>query len=103
LPGDGSGTREPLDDQLAAVIDDVAAMGVPEWHRLSVPAARRLEDDLFTPEDPPPVSVVRDFGSDGPAGEVPVRVYRDVQRPAPVGVCDHGGGWTLGTLDSGGV
>lgn len=94
--------RDPLDDQVAAVVDEVAAMGVPEWHRLSVPAARRLEAELFTPEDPPPVAVVRDLAFDGPAGEVPVRVYRDAEPPAPAVVFYHGGGWTLGTLDSSG-
>jgi len=94
--------REPLDDQLAAVVADVAAMGVPEWHRLSVPAARRLEAELFTPEDPPPVEAVRDLGFEGPDGEVSVRVYRDVEPPAPTVVFYHGGGWTLGTLDSAG-
>lgn len=109
----------PLDEQLAAVVEDVADLGVPEWSRLSVPAARRLEDELFTPEDPPTVDLVRnlafegpgseDPGADrsnrsggGPTGEVPVRVYRDVEPPAPVVVFYHGGGWTLGTLDSAG-
>jgi acetyl esterase len=92
--------REPLDDELAALVDDLE--GVPAWHRLSVAAARRLEDDLFTPEDPPPVDLVRDLGFAGPAGDVPVRAYRDVDGPAPTVVFYHGGGFTLGTLDSAG-
>jgi acetyl esterase len=92
--------REPLDDDVAALVADLEA--VPAWHRMSVPAARRLEDDLFTPADPPPVAVVRDLGFDGPAGDVPVRLYRDVEGPAPVVVFYHGGGFTLGTLDSAG-
>lgn len=94
-----------LDPELAAVVDRVHAAGVPEWHELSVPAARRVEDQVFTADDPREVAFVRDLAFDGPAGEVSVRVYYDdPQRPAPVVVFYHGGGWTLGTLDSiGGV
>lgn len=94
--------RDPLDDQLTALVSEFDAMAVPAWHRLSVEAARHLEDDLFTPEDPPPVEVVRNLGFEGPDGTVPVRVYRDAEPPAPVVVFYHGGGWTLGGLDSAG-
>lgn len=92
--------REPLDEQLAGVVDELADVGLPEWHRLSIPAARRLEDELFAPERPPAVDLVRNLAFAGPDGEVPVRVYRDAAPPAPVVVFYHGGGWTLGTLDS---
>lgn len=94
-----------LDSDLAAVVDDVRDMGVPEWHQLSVEAARRIEDEVFTPESLPDVAFVRDLAFAGPAGDVPVRVYHDdPAQPAPVVVFYHGGGWTLGTLDSiGGV
>jgi acetyl esterase len=94
-----------LDPDLAAVVDDIRAAGVPEWHQLSVESARRVEDEVFTPEDRREVAFVRDLSFDGPAGDVPVRVYHDdPPEPAPVVVFYHGGGWTLGTLDSiGGV
>lgn len=95
-----------LDPDLAAVVDDVHALGVPEWHQMSVDAARRVEDEVFTPDSLPDVAFVRDLAFDGPAGDVPVRVYHDDpgDQPAPVVVFFHGGGWTLGTLDSiGGV
>jgi acetyl esterase len=94
-----------LDSDLAAVVEDVRAAGVPEWHQLSVEAARRVEDEVFTPDDRLEVAFVRDLAFDGPADDVPVRVYHDdPNQPAPVVVFYHGGGWTLGTLDSiGGV
>ncbi|AHG03708.1 alpha/beta hydrolase [Halobacterium sp. DL1] len=94
-----------LDPELAAVVERVRVAGVPEWHELSVPAARRVEDEVFTAKNPREVAFARDLAFDGPAGEVPVRVYHDdPERPAPVVVFYHGGGWTLGTLDSiGGV
>lgn len=91
-----------LDSELAAVVRDIEATGVPEWHALSVPAARRIEDDVFTSDDQRPVDFVRDLALSGPRGEIPVRVYRDADPPAPVLVFYHGGGWTLGTLDSAG-
>ncbi len=92
--------QAPLDPDLAAVAEEWAHEGVPEWHQLSLERARELEDDLFTPADPPPVEVVRDLSFDGPAGPVDLRLYRDAERPAPGLVFYHGGGWTLGTLDS---
>jgi acetyl esterase len=94
-----------LDDELAGVVADIEATGVPEWHTLSVESARRVEDEVFASDDPRGVPFVRDLAFDGPAGDVPVRIYHDdPERPAPVVVFYHGGGWTLGTLDSiGGV
>ncbi|GAA0509188.1 acetyl esterase [Halorubrum aquaticum] len=95
-----------LDPELAAVVDELETLGLPEWHTLSVEAARRLEDEVFSGEPEPPVESVRDLAFDGPHGEVPVRVYRPADAldpetpPARTLVYFHGGGWTLGTLDS---
>jgi acetyl esterase len=92
-----------LDPELVDVIADVESAGVPAWHRLSVDRARRVEDRVFADDDPREVSFVRDLAFEGPVGEVPVRVYHDDPlQPAPVVVFYHGGGWTLGTLDSAG-
>jgi len=108
---------DELDPELAAVVGEVESLGLPEWHRLSVDAARRVEDEVFSGEDEPAVADVRDLAFDGPHGEVPVRVYRPEaaveaaagggdESAAPDGagvrtlVHFHGGGWTLGTLDS---
>jgi len=92
-----------LDAELTAVVDDIESAGVPAWHRLSVESARRVEDRVFATEDPREVAFVRDLTFAGPRGEVPVRVYHDdPAEPAPVVVFYHGGGWTLGTLDSAG-
>ncbi|MGZ0748608.1 alpha/beta hydrolase [Haloparvum sp. AD34] len=90
-----------LDPQLAAAIDEIEAAGVPEWHQLSVAAARRVEDEVFAGGDVPAVDLVRDLAFDGPHGEVPLRVYRpETTTPTRTLVYFHGGGWTLGTLDS---
>lgn len=114
---------DELDPELAAVVDEIEALGLPEWHELSVDAARRVEDEVFSGDPDPPVADVRDLAFDGPHGEVPVRVYRPEAAIDAAGsrggpgddgddgddgdaagartlVHFHGGGWTLGTLDS---
>jgi acetyl esterase len=90
-----------LDPQLAAVVADVEREGIPPWHALSVEDARRVEDEVFSAEEVPPVARVREFEIPGPAGGIPVRIYRHAASPpAPTLVFYHGGGWVLGTLDS---
>ena len=94
-----------LDPDLAAAIAEIESLGPPAWSDLSVEAARDLEDDLFSGPPEPPVADVRDLAFDGPHGEVPVRVYRpesavDDSAESRALVHCHGGGWTLGTLDS---
>ena len=98
---------DELDPDLAAAIAEIESLGPPAWSDLSVAAARDLEDDLFSGPPEPPVAEVRDLAFDGPYGEVPVRVYRaetalDAADTGPTRalVHFHGGGWTLGTLDS---
>ncbi|MFC7325584.1 alpha/beta hydrolase [Halorubrum rutilum] len=100
---------DELDPELAAVVDEIEALGLPEWHALSVDAARRVEDEVFSGDPEPAVADVRDLAFAGPHGEVPVRVYRPDAAvestgadggPARALVHFHGGGWTLGTLDS---
>ncbi|WP_440006409.1 alpha/beta hydrolase [Halomicrococcus sp. SG-WS-1] len=92
-----------LDPEMAAAIAEIERAGVPPWHSLSVESARRVEDEVFTAEESRPVASVRDLAIPGPGGEIPLRLYRPGETgdgPFPVVVFYHGGGWTLGTLDS---
>ena len=94
---------EPLDPDLADVVAEFEEGGVPPWHTLSVGSARRLEDELFAAGEGPGMATVRDIAVDGPGGDLPLRVYRpevDAEGSLPALVFYHGGGWTLGTLDS---
>jgi acetyl esterase len=63
-------------------------------------ASRRLAHQLPSER----VSERRDFTIAGPAGPVPVRLYRPLSamadEPLPCLVFIHGGGWVLGNLDS---
>lgn len=91
---------DELDSDLEDVIDEIQAAGVPPWHSLSIESARRLEDEVFSSGSGPEMRSVRDLRIDGPDGDVPIRVYRPhAERPSTL-VFYHGGGWTLGTLDS---
>lgn len=89
-----------MDDEMSEAVDRIEATGVPPWHALSVESARRVEDEVFTPDDRRPVEFVRNLSIPGPRGEIPIRVYRPDARDVPVVVFYHGGGWTLGTLNS---
>ena len=89
-----------LDPQARALIDLMVARKVPAVHTLTPAEARRLylERRGFTQPEPPPMAEVRALHTD--AG-LPLRLYRP---PAvglqPVLVYFHGGGWTIGDLDT---
>lgn len=65
-----------------------------------VEVARRKFNELPRREIHPELEV-SDRSVDGPAGPVPIRVYRPpASRVLPVVVFIHGGGWSVGDLDS---
>jgi len=86
-----------MDPDLEAAIE--AMPDVPPWHALSVESARRLEDELFSTALDHDCTV-REFAIAGPGGDLPIRAYRPAEGPLPTLVFYHGGGYTLGTLDS---
>lgn len=92
---------EPHPD-IQAILADFESRGLPPINSLSVDGARQLLEDVFDPpETPEPVGSVREFTIDGPAGDLPVRIYTpDGQTPFPVLVYFHGGGWALGSLET---
>ncbi|WP_277555657.1 alpha/beta hydrolase [Halobaculum limi] len=93
-----------LDPEVREVVADIESLGVPPWHALSVESARHIEDELFTDDTAGtdlPVGRTLDLAISGPDGDdLPLRVYRPEETPAPTLVFFHGGGWCLGTLDS---
>ncbi|MDC3962631.1 alpha/beta hydrolase [Polyangium jinanense] len=80
--------------------------GLPPAHTLSPADARRAyrERRGFTQPDPPAVAEVRDLHADAPHGRIPLRLYRPAGTTTgtglPVLVYYHGGGWTIGDLDT---
>ena len=89
-----------LDPQARALIDLMIERQVPPTHTLTPLQARRvyLERRSFTQPLPPPIGEVRDLQS---AAGTPLRLYRPAQPGVhPVLVYFHGGGWTIGDLDT---
>ena len=93
-----------LDPQAKALLDLIVERGVPPTHTLSPQDARRfyLERRGATQPEPRDLAEVRNLTATGPHGAIALRLYRPAAaaRPAPTLVYYHGGGWTMGNLDS---
>ena len=96
-----------LHPQARALIDLIVERGLPAMHSLAPVEARRFYRDrrAFTQPDAPPMADISALSATGPAGSIPLRFYRPVRRSddastLPVLVYFHGGGWTIGDLDT---
>lgn len=90
----------PLEAVTAAILAQMAEAGAPECHQL--PVAESRAQYTASQSTPPEVEVhsVEDRLVAGPAGGIPVRIYRPHAAPAPVHVHFHGGGWVIGDLQT---
>jgi acetyl esterase len=89
-----------LDPQARALLDLMTERQVPPVHTLSAADARSAYRDRRTFTQPAACELahVRDLQTD--AG-VPLRLYRPTTAPSlPMLVYFHGGGWTIGDLDT---
>ena len=92
-----------LDPQARALIDLMVQRQVPPVHTLAVAQARRLylERRFFTQPEPPAIGKVREVRDLRTDGGLPLRLYRPPGGGiTPVLVYFHGGGWTIGDLDT---
>jgi len=95
-----------IDPQMLAVIERAAQAGLPPYYSLSASEARRLYKETRGALSPPvpEVAAVRALAASGPAGPIPLRLYRGLgaaaEAPLPALVYFHGGGWTIGDLDT---
>jgi len=95
--------RQLLDPEAAAILDKMREAAVPAWHSLDPVAGRRAYSDraMLVAGDTTAVEHVDETTIPGPAGPLGVRIYRpDARGDRPVLVYVHGGGWTLGSLDT---
>jgi len=92
-----------LDPQARALIDLMIEKKIPPAHTLAPDVLRTMyrERRSFTQPEPPGCNV-REFTLPGPAGGLPARLYRHTSAPErlPLLVYFHGGGWTIGDLDT---
>ncbi|MFD8594345.1 alpha/beta hydrolase [Kitasatospora sp. NPDC059646] len=94
----------PLHPQAEAVRAQRAAAGTPPLYTRTLGEARAadLADLRAAAGNPEPVSSVEELTVDGPGGPLPLRVYRPESGDRlPVLLYLFGGGWTLGSLDTG--
>lgn len=92
-----------LEPEIQAALDELLSAGGPPAHELPIALARKgheTETKLFSGpgED---VGEVREVSVPGPAGEIPVRLYRPRGEGRLAAVAYfHGGGWALGSIAS---
>ena len=88
-----------LHPQVAALLERVARSPLPPYHTVSAPVARRIYRDtraVLAPK-PPEVAEARLLATQNFA----LRLYRPVKNEKlPALVYFHGGGWTIGDLDT---
>jgi acetyl esterase len=98
-----------LHPQAKALIDLIEERKLPPMHTLTPVEARVFyrERRGFTQPPAPEVGEVRELSATGPHGAIPLRLYRPLPREGvrsdaalPVLVYYHGGGWTIGDLDT---
>jgi acetyl esterase len=86
--------------QVAALLERVARSPLPPYHTVPAFVARRIYRDTRAAlaPSPPPIAESRLAVFDG---KVAVRIYRPVvEETLPALVFFHGGGWTIGDLDT---
>jgi acetyl esterase len=95
-----------LHPRAKSLLDLIDKGTIPATHTLAPGEARAffLERRALTQPAAPEVAEVRNLDAEVPHGNVPLRLYRplgsDVAALLPVLVFFHGGGWTIGDLDT---
>jgi acetyl esterase len=92
----------PVDPSIRILLDSMAGSDTPDLSDMPVPDARAMMAMLTVVDgEPEPVDDVTTRTIPGPAGDIPVRIYRNPGAGAqPVLVWYHGGGWVIGDLES---
>src|SRR5438270_1125401 len=93
----------PLDPDAQILLDMVKEANRPAFETITPAEARALfmaGRPVLAPE-PMPVAELRDLAIPGPAGAIPVRLYRpSAGGTLPALVFFHGGGWVVGDIES---
>jgi acetyl esterase len=90
----------PVDPQVQALLAAMEAQGAPDISQLSVSQARDMANSFREMQgDLVQVAAVGDRTVPGPAGSLPVRIYRPNGSPRGAIVYFHGGGWVIGNIE----
>lgn len=93
----------PLHPQVQDLMDRRAALGFPDNRDVTPEVARAnaRAGKASIPSDQEPVGEITERTIPGPAGEIPIRIYRPTtDGPHPLIMLFHGGGWVIGDVDS---
>jgi acetyl esterase len=95
----------PLDPQIAEILQLMQQMGAPTLSSGTPEQARAgmrmMTVDMRDPATIVPVGSVSDSTIPGPAGDLPIRVFRpEADGAVPTIVFFHGGGFVIGDLDT---
>lgn len=97
------GSNVTLDQEAIDILKAVKLAGIPEWHSLTAVEGRKLYQErvrLFA-QEPTQLFEVDDLSIPAPGRNIKLRRYRpNKSNLMPVLIYLHGGGWTLGDLDS---
>lgn len=95
-----------LHPQTQGLLAFIKSLNRPELCDMAVADARTVYRDgrFYTQPEPPEVGQISSHSVPGPLGPIPVRSYRPLgsrdDAVLPVLVYLHGGGWTIGDLDT---
>jgi acetyl esterase len=91
-----------LDTQAQKLLDAAKAAGLAPPYQLSPSEAReRMRATFISPGAPLDVAMVQDTIVPGPAGGVPIRIYRPIEATVDRALLFlHGGGWVVNDLDT---
>ncbi|MEI7592153.1 MAG: alpha/beta hydrolase [Actinomycetes bacterium] len=97
-------TRD-VDPDIHRFLDQLGGPNAPDLSDSTIADARASDLELMRMihSDTPPITHVEDRTVPGPSGEVAIRVYRPSNSNSLPGILVwfHGGGWCLGSLESG--
>jgi acetyl esterase len=89
----------PLDPDMKALLDQMAAAKLQSFHQMTPQAAREQMARRTAAADVEPVARVEDRVIPGPNGDIPVRIYTpNGSGPFGAFVYFHGGGWVVGNI-----
>ena len=90
--------------QLVALLEAMKALGLKPMHELSPVDAREQMEAGVRARDNPAIELgsIEELTVPGPAGDIPVRLYRPQGATGPLGalVYYHGGGHVVGSMDT---
>jgi acetyl esterase len=92
-----------VDPEIAAILSEAAAAGLPDTTALPIGAARAqlAEASLAWNVELPDLPAVADLSVPGQGGAIRLRHFRPrAGAPLPLIVYLHGGGWTFGSVDT---